>query len=83
MSGRLNNFAQMTRIDYEMAPKLCAALRLMTLQSKRVILANLGELQLQLLALMGLPSSIAVIARRTAVDASMPMPEEDRSLQAA
>lgn len=74
---------EVTRIDYALAPKLCEALRVLSLQSKRVILANLGELHHQLLALMGLPPSIALIARRVAANASAPATREGRSLQAA
>lgn len=74
------DFSEATRIDYALAPKLCAALRLLTLQSKRVILVNLGELQLELLALMGLPSSIALIARPAGADAATPAPRERQSL---
>jgi hypothetical protein len=76
------DFAEVTRIDYELAPRLCGALRLLNMQSKRVILANLGELQLELLALMGLPAQVSLIARRRG-DAETPAPEKDHSLQAA
>lgn len=75
--------ADVTRIDYGLAPKFCGALRLLSLQSKRVILANVGELHHQLLALMGLPSSIALISRRASANGDRPGTEEVASLQAA
>lgn len=59
----------LSRIDFELAPKLCAALRLFTLQSKRVILTHVSPLHGHLLATIGLPPSVTVLARRSAAEA--------------
>ena len=47
------------RIDFQLAPKFCAALRLFALKSKRVILTHVSPLHEQLLATIGLHPGIA------------------------
>jgi hypothetical protein len=70
-----------SRIDFELAPKLCAALRLFALQSKRVILMHVSPLHAQLLAAIGLHPDVTVLPRRCG-DEEVEVPQE-RMLEAA
>lgn len=60
----------LVRIGFEVAPKLCAALRLFALQSKRVILTHVSPLHAELLAAIGLHPEVKVLARRSGADAA-------------
>jgi anti-anti-sigma regulatory factor len=62
------DFAGVSRIDFELAPKLCAALRLFALQSKRVMLTHVSPLHAQLLTMIGLHPGVALLARRCAAE---------------
>jgi hypothetical protein len=70
-----------SRIDFEVAPKLCAALRLFALQSKRVILMHVSPLHAQLLAAIGLHPDVTVLPRPCSAE-ELEMPQE-RMLEAA
>jgi anti-anti-sigma regulatory factor len=54
---------QVERFDFHFAPVLCALFRTWGLQSKGVILANIGELHARLLAAMG-PGPHVALSRR-------------------
>ena len=58
------DFSDVARIAFSVAPAFCSALRLMTLQNKRVIIANIAELHSCLLRTIGLHSAVAVLARQ-------------------
>ena len=58
------DFSEVTRIAFAAAPALCSGLRLMTLQNKRVIIANIAELHSCLLKAIGLHPEVVVLARR-------------------
>jgi ABC-type transporter Mla MlaB component len=77
------DLGKVTRIDYAVAPALCGALRLLAMQSKRVILANVAELHLQLLALVGLPAAVAVISPRAITGSATSTTEHGSVLKAA
>jgi hypothetical protein len=50
------------RIDFALAPRFCAALRLFALKSKRVILTHVSPLHEQLFATIGLHPNVGVLA---------------------
>jgi len=58
------DFSEVTRIAFAVAPALCSAFRLMSLQNKRVIIANIAELHSCLLRTIGLHPAVAVLARQ-------------------
>ena len=69
------DFGRLSRIDFTVAPELCALLRVYVDRSVRVILANVSELHELLLRETGLPTELTLLPRRTAAPtlATVPM----------
>ncbi len=58
------DFGRVERITYDFAPALCALLRTFSLQSKRVILANVPYIHAELLHAFGLAADVSVLRRK-------------------
>ncbi|HZZ91882.1 MAG TPA: hypothetical protein VFE23_04925 [Usitatibacter sp.] len=76
------DFEDVTRIDFAFAPILCRDLRFLALPSRRVIVANAGELHGELLAAVSLHRDVTVLPRR-APDPGAVMPIDADALKAA
>lgn len=62
------DLGEVSRIDFELAPDVCAMLRLFVLQSKRVILTRVSPLHWHLFVTVGLHSGVVMLRQHSGSD---------------